>query len=199
MQDISINFAKFIAKTKAVKFGKFILKSGKKSDIFFDFGQIYYGKELLTVGEFFAEFIIHNSLQEVDVLFGPAYKGINIAIATSIALFKNHDIAIPFAYNRKVPKGYAEKGNFVGYNLNKAKSVLVLDDVITDGGTKYEAIDFLSQFAQVKIKAMIVGIDRQEVNENNELYLPLFVKKTGIHVFTISTKEEVLAQKPTNI
>lgn len=196
MTEISNNFAEFIAKTKAVQFGDFILKSGKKSNIFFNFGQIYSGSELLCLGGYFADFIMQNSLQSVDVLFGPAYKGINIAIATSIALYQKHNVSIPFAYNRKVPKDHAEKGDFVGYNLNRAKTALVLDDVITDGGTKYEAIDFLTQFDQLKIKAMLVGIDRQEINENNELYLPLFIRKTGIDVLAISTKEAVLKHKP---
>lgn len=196
MRDISRSFAEFITRTKAVRFGGFVLKSGKQSNIFFDFGQIYNGNELVSLGGYFADFIMQHSLQSVDVLFGPAYKGINIAIATSIALYQKYNIFIPFAYNRKVPKDHAERGNFVGYNLAEAKMALVLDDVITDGGTKYETIDFLSQFRQLKIKTMIVGIDRQEVNENNELYLPLFIKKTGIDVLAISTKEEVLKYKP---
>ncbi len=195
MSDISRSFAEFITGTKAVRFGTFVLKSGKESNIFFDFGQIYYGNELITLGNFFADFIMQHSLQHVDVLFGPAYKGINIAIATSISLSHKYNISIPFAYNRKIPKDHAEKGNFVGYNLTQAKTAIVLDDVFTDGGTKYEAIDFLSQFDQLKIKAVIVGIDRQEVNEKNELYLPLFIKKTGINVLAIATKEEVLEYK----
>src|SRR3989338_2793421 len=104
------DFTRFIANTTGVKFGQFTLKSGKKSPIFFDFGQLMYGKELIELGRFFADFIIQNSLQDTDVLFGPAYKGINIIIATSTALYEKYGLSIPFAYNRKIAKDYAEGG-----------------------------------------------------------------------------------------
>lgn len=190
MSDIS--FAEFIASTNAVRFGDFTLKSGKKSNVFFDFGQIYSGQEMIKTGEYFADFIIEKSLDNADALFGPAYKGINISIATSIALFTKHNVSIPFVYNRKVPKEHAEKGRFVGCNLDSVRNILILDDVITDGGTKYEVLELLSPYKNINIAAMIVGVDRQEVNEDNELMLPLFVKKTGIQVLSITTKEEVL-------
>jgi len=188
----SKEFAEFIAKSKAVRFGRFILKSGKVSDIFFDFGQIYYGSDLMSIGEYYADFIVENSLSNVDVLFGPAYKGINISIATSIALFNNHELIIPFAYNRKTQKNHAEGGNFVGYDLSEAKTVLIIDDVFTDGGTKYETIDLLSQFEQLSIRGIVIGVDRQEVNENGDHYISLFEKNTGIKVYALTTKEMVL-------
>ena len=130
------DFASFIAKTNAVRFGEFTLKSGEKSNVFFDFGQLVYGEEMIALGGFFAEFIVQKSLQSIDVIFGPAYKGINIAIATSIALFEKHSLSIPFAYNRKVKKEHGESGSFVGFDLSAAKTAVVLDDVFTDGGTK---------------------------------------------------------------
>jgi orotate phosphoribosyltransferase len=194
MSDMS--FAEFIASTNAVRFGDFTLKSGKKSNVFFDFGQIFLGQELIKTGEYFADFIMEKSLDNTDALFGPAYKGINISIATSIALFTKHKVSMPFVYNRKVPKDHAEKGRFVGCDLESIKNILILDDVITDGGTKYEVIDLLSPYKNINIAAMIVGVDRQEVNDNNELLLPLFVKKTGIPVLSITTKEEVLKYHP---
>jgi orotate phosphoribosyltransferase len=190
MSDMS--FAEFIASTNAVRFGDITLKSGKKSNVFFDFGQIYSGQEMIKTGEYFADFIIEKSLDNVDALFGPAYKGINISIATSIALFTKHNVSIPFVYNRKVPKEHAEKGRFVGCKLDSVRNILILDDVITDGGTKYEVLELLSPYKNINIAAMIVGVDRQEVNDDNELMLPLFVKNTGIQVLSITTKEEVL-------
>jgi orotate phosphoribosyltransferase len=196
MNDISEDFARFIAGTDAVRYGDFTLKSGKKSNVFFDFGRLCFGRELMKTGEFFADFIMQNSLNNVDALFGPAYKGINIAIATSIALNAKYSENIPFIYNRKVKKDHAEKGIFVGYDIDKIKNLIVLDDVITDGGTKYEMIELLSHYKHVNIAAMIVGVDRQEHDDNNELLLPLFVKKTGIQVIAITTKQKVLLQKP---
>lgn len=189
------DFAKFLAGTNAVKFGDFVLKSGKKSQVFFDLGQLVRGKELIELGGFYANFIVQNSLQDTDVLFGPAYKGINISIATSIALFQNHGISIPFTYNRKVAKDHAEGGNFVGFDLAKAKTAIILDDVFTDGGTKYEVFHMLSNFKQLKIKAILIGVDRQEINESGEPYLKIFKEKTGMDVYSLSTKEAILAYK----
>lgn len=187
------DFASFIAKSNAVRFGEFVLKSGEKSNVFFDFGRLVYGKELIELGRFFADFIVQKSLQNTDVLFGPAYKGINLAIATSIALFEKYDLSIPFVYNRKVKKEHGERGNFVGFDLSAAKTVVVLDDVFTNGGTKYEVIDMLASFEQLEIKAMIVGVDRQEVDRSGKAFLSAFQRKTGVAVFSLTTKEEVLA------
>ncbi|MBN1930663.1 MAG: orotate phosphoribosyltransferase [Desulfobacterales bacterium] len=191
-EPINIAFAKFIAGTKAVKFGEFTLKSGKKSNIFFNFGEIYLGSELIQLGTLFADFIVNNSLDKVDALFGPAYKGINISIATSIGLHQKYNISIPFAYNRKIKKDHAEGGQFVGFDLTKANTILILDDVITDGGTKYEAIEMLAVFPKLKIKAMIVGVDREEKDSNDELYRIKFMEKTGIDLFALSTKSEII-------
>lgn len=185
-------FAEFIANTDVVKFGDFILKSGKKSNIFFNFGNIVQGNELIQLGNFFADYIVANSLDKVDVLFGPAYKGINITLATSIALFEKYTIRIPFAYNRKTEKTHAEGGKFVGYDLSKAKTALVLDDIITDGGTKYEAIDMLSSFPNLIIKAFIVGIDREEKDLDGKSCRTTFIEKTGINLLALTTKSEVL-------
>ncbi len=186
-------FASFIAKSNAVRFGEFVLKSGEKSNVFFDFGQLVYGEELIELGRLFADFIVQKSLQNTDVLFGPAYKGINLAIATSIALFEKYDLSIPFAYNRKVKKEHGEGGNYVGFDLSAAKTAVVLDDVFTNGGTKYDVIEMLSSFEQLEIKAMIVGVDRQEVDRSGKAFLSEFQSKTGVTVFSLTTKEEVLA------
>jgi len=189
------SLAKFLASTSAVKFGDFVLKSGKKSQIFIDFGQLFYGKELIALGEYYAGYIVQNSLQNIDVLFGPAYKGINIAIATSIALSQKYNLAIPFAYNRKVEKDHGESGKFIGFDLASAKTALILDDVFTDGGTKYEVIDMLSRFKQLEIKAIVIGVDREEIDDAGVPYLKIFKEKTGLDVHAITTKKAVLAYK----
>ncbi|HUT53950.1 MAG TPA: orotate phosphoribosyltransferase [bacterium] len=189
------DFARFLARSNAVRFGDFTLKSGKKSNIFFDFGQLFYGKELAALGGYFADFIVSGNLADIDVLFGPAYKGINIALAVSIALHERHGLSIPFAYNRKIIKDHAEGGKFVGFELAKARTALILDDVFTDGGTKYEVIDMLSGFKQLAIKAMLVGVDRQEVDDSGKPHLSIFTRRTGIQVFALTTKEDVLAAR----
>jgi len=189
---LSNDFAKFISKTKAVSYGDFILKSGKRSNIFFNFGEIFYGNEMIRLGQFFADFIIAKSFNHFDVIFGPAYKGINIVIQTSIALYQKYGLLMPIAYNRKSEKDHAEGGNFIGYDLSLAKNILILDDVITDCGTKYEVLDMLSGFSQILKKVIIVGVDRQEKDICGRDYLSIFKEKTGIDIFSLTTKDNVL-------
>jgi len=185
-------FAAFIASTAAVRFGDFTLKSGKKSDVFFDIGKLCAGHELAQLGDFYADFLVANSLETADAIFGPAYKGIPIVVATSISLFRKYGFRIPIIFNRKRPKEHAEGGSFVGFDPDSARSVVVLDDVITDGGAKYEAIAMLRQFAQIRIRAFVVAVDREELDECGVPYAEKFRAKTGLPVFALTTKTEVL-------
>ena len=186
------DFAKFIAGTEAVQFGEFTLKSNIKSNIFFNFGELFYGSELIQLGNYFADSIVENSLDHADVIFGPAYKGINICIATSIALYQKYNISIPFAYNRKDRKDHAEGGQFVGCDLSRAEHILIVDDVITDCGTKYEVVDTLSSVSTATIDAIIVGVDRQEGGSAGETSRQGFVRDTGIDILALTNKSEVL-------
>ncbi len=189
---ISTDFARFLAGTAAVQFGEFTLKSNIKSNIFFNFGELFFGNELIQLGNYFADYIVENSLDYVDVIFGPAYKGINICIATSIALYQKHNISIPFAYNRKDRKKHAEGGQFVGYDLSSAAHILLVDDVITDCGTKYEVVETLSNVSGATVDAIIVGVDREEQAPSGELSRQKFVRETGIDLLSLTSKSEVL-------
>lgn len=192
MQQLSKNFAQYLARSEAVKFGNFTLKSGRNSDVFFNFGNICSGEETSRIGDFFAEYIVENELHAVNALFGPAYKGIALAIATSVALWKNFDINIPFAFNRKAAKTHGEGGRFIGFDLSKAKTVLVIDDVITDGLTKYETLEMLSSFPNLRIEAFVVGVDRQDVDATGQSCKEKFESVTGIKVYALTGMADVL-------
>ncbi|NNJ84827.1 MAG: orotate phosphoribosyltransferase [Gammaproteobacteria bacterium] len=192
---IGERFARFLSGTSAVRFGDFTLKSGKKSNVFFNLGEIFVGNELIELGRYYAEFMKSHDLHQCDILFGPAYKGINIAIATSIALYQEYGIFSPFVYNRKTAKTHAEGGLFVGADLALAKNVVVLDDVITDGGTKHEVIDMLSGFPGLEISAFIVGVDRQEVDADGKPCIRAFEEAAGIPVYALTNRDEVLRFK----
>jgi len=186
-------FAEFINRTDAILRGDFTLKSGRKSKIFFNFGNICCGGLMYILGKYYAACILENGLcEEGDILFGPAYKGIPIVASTSWALMVECGYTVPFVYNRKTTKKHGEAGDFIGYDLTKARNVIVIDDVITDGGTKLEVINMLSQFKNIKIKAFIVGIDRQEKSESGEFCIEVFSKKAGIPIYALTTKEEIL-------
>lgn len=195
---IGNRFSKYIAKTDAVLFGDFTLKNGSKSNVFFNFGNICKGSEIKQIGYFFTEYIIHklNIIPNyIDAIYGPPYKGINIAIATSIVMSKYFDI--PFVYSRKQAKDHAEGGNFVGHDLTNefCRNIIIVDDVFTDGGTKYETLDMLSKYPNVCVRTILVGIDRQEKDKDGNYHKAIFEEKTGIKVHAITDKETVLKYK----
>jgi orotate phosphoribosyltransferase len=168
------NFIEFLTNCGAVTRGNFTLKNGTKSDIFINIGNICSGRNLLQLGKHYAQFISFENVylcsnlrsnlwDNIDVLYGPAYKGITIAVATSIALFTRNGLSLPFAYNRKEEKTHGEKGSYVGYDLSKVKTVLMLDDVITDGTTKKEQADKLCEdFPNIQQIYVLVGVDRRD-------------------------------------
>jgi len=192
---LSTDFARFLAASAAVRFGDFTLKSGKRSPVFFNFGDLCGGRELSEMGGFFARAIVEHGLADSGALFGPAYKGINLAIATSIALWRDHAIDIPVAYNRKEAKAHGEGGAVVGADLAQARSVIVLDDVITDGATKYDVIDVLRAFPNLQIAAMLVGVDRQDKDEAGRAFIDVLRDKSGVRVEALTTREDVLRWK----
>ncbi|AMD01327.1 Orotate phosphoribosyltransferase [Halomonas chromatireducens] len=130
MQAYQRNFIEFAIEQGVLKFGEFTLKSGRVSPYFFNAGLFRSGRALARLGRFYASAIEASQLP-VDVLFGPAYKGIPLAATTAVALADHHDRDLPFAFNRKEVKAHGEGGNIVGAEL--AGRILIIDDVITAG------------------------------------------------------------------
>ncbi|KAH7332827.1 phosphoribosyltransferase-like protein [Rhizoctonia solani] len=148
----------------ALKFGQFTLKSGRISPYFFNAGLLCTAPLLYSLASSYASLIAseftHESQPTFDVLFGPAYKGIPLAAATSLTLLQ-HGISTSFAYNRKESKSHGEGGTLVGASL-EGKRVLVLDDVITAGTAVREALDAVKQAGGVVV-GVVVALDREEV------------------------------------
>jgi len=159
MKDYQQNFIETAIQAKALCFGEYQLKSGRISPYFFNAGLLYQGRALAALGKAYAQAIIESGIQ-YDVIFGPAYKGISLAALTAAALYEQHGIDVPFAYNRKEKKDHGEGGVLVGASL-EGKRVLIIDDVIT-AGTAIREVTALLEQEQAKLAAVIIGLNRQE-------------------------------------
>ena len=158
MKDYQHNFIEFALNTSVLRFGEFTLKSGRQSPYFFNSGLFNSGASLAQLGRFYAQRIVDSGLS-FDVLFGPAYKGIPLASTTAIALADQHQIDIPYAFNRKEAKDHGEGGQLVGAPLTG--KVLIIDDVISAGTSVGESVAMI-RAAGAEPAGVIIALDRQE-------------------------------------
>jgi orotate phosphoribosyltransferase len=164
--------------------GDFELKSGRRSPYFVDFGTIPDGEALNELGECYAHKIMSEfGPESFDLVFGPAYKAIPIAAATVIALATRFGVNKQYAFDRKIEKTYGEKSRFIGGKLKPGTRVLVIDDVITDGGTKIEIIETLQSVPGVTVVGVVVGVDRSE----DPTVLADFKRRTQLELKAICT------------
>lgn len=188
MPDLQKQFIEFLIDNNALQFGKFKLKSGRISPYFFNLGVFHTGKSLSQLGEFYAE-TLQNSCMHCDVLFGPAYKGIPLATATSIILFEKFNKNIPYCFNRKEKKEHGDAGIFVGAELKG--NVVMLDDVITAGTTVRETIALLKN-TEATLSGIIIAFDRQERGDGKLSAVQEAVKTHKIPVQSIITLLDVV-------
>ena len=164
MENYKQQFIEFALARQVLKFGEFTLKSGRVSPYFFNAGLFNQGADLARLGEFYAAALQDAGLQ-YDMIFGPAYKGIPIATALSIALFNRFDINKPVCFNRKETKDHGEGGNLIGSPLRG--KVLLVDDVITAGTAIRESMQII-QANDAQLSAVLIALNRQE-RGNGEL------------------------------
>ena len=164
MENYKQQFIEFALARQVLKFGEFTLKSGRVSPYFFNAGLFNQGADLARLGEFYAAALQDAGVQ-YDMIFGPAYKGIPIATAVSIALFNRFDINKPVCFNRKETKDHGEGGNLIGSPLRG--KVLLVDDVITAGTAIRESMQII-QANEAQLSAVLIALNRQE-RGNGEL------------------------------
>ena len=153
-------FIELLAENDVIRFGEFTLKSGRKSPYFINAGQLRTGRAIAGVGRAYAERIREAGLSP-DVVFGPSYTGVPLAVATAIALSEwGRDVG--FSFDRKEAKEHGEGGVFVGTQPSAGQGVVLVDDVITSGTSIGQAVSLLRNAADVKILGVVVAVDRQE-------------------------------------
>lgn len=171
-----------------LKFGEFKLKSGRTSPYFFNAGLFNTGKALSELGKCYAQAIVDSGIG-YDVLFGPAYKGIPLVAVTAMALYEEHGIDVPYAFNRKEKKDHGEGGMIVGSPLEGR--VLILDDVITAGTAIREAIDIIDA-ADATSVGVVIALDRQEKGKGELSAVQEVNEEFGLEVSSIIGMEHLI-------
>lgn len=192
MEDYKKEFIEFMVRCKVLTFGDFITKSGRRTPFFINTGNYSTGPQLMKLGEYYAETLKRNVPEGFDVLFGPAYKGIPLSVATSIALASRFATDIAFCFNRKETKDHGEGGNLVGHKLKNDDRVVIIEDVTTAGTSVRESIPLLRSIADVKISALVVSVDRMEKGKGNQSALSELKGEFGINTFAIVNLDEII-------
>lgn len=190
MANYKQDFIKFLVSKKALKFGDFELKSGRRSPYFFSTGVFFDGESINTLGSFYARKIREEKIHPT-LLFGPAYKGIPLAVATTIVLHRDYRYNVEYVFDRKEEKTYGDKSSFVGAELAVGKKVLLIDDVITTGRTKDDVIKKITAAAPVQFVGLIIALDRMEQGENGEDVIEEFSSRNKMPVMSIITRDDI--------
>lgn len=192
------SFIKFMVESGVLTFGDFTLKSGRKAPYFVNTGNYNTGAQLARLGEYYAQCIKENNVQ-ADTLFGPAYKGIPLATACSIALFNKYEIDVNYAFDRKEAKDHGEGGVIVGRKMKNGEKIAIIEDVITAGTAIRTVLPLLKEQADVDITALIISVDRMEKGKGELSAVQEVKKDFGINVYSIVTMEDIIDAIKNNI
>ena len=162
MEQYKQEFIEFMVESQVLKFGDFTLKSGRKSPFFMNAGAYVTGTQLRRLGEYYAKAIHDNFGLDFDVLFGPAYKGIPLSVATSMAISELYGKDVRYCSNRKEVKDHGDTGILLGSKLKDGDRVVMIEDVTTSGKSIEETYPILESQADVEIKGLIVSLNRME-------------------------------------
>ena len=162
MEAYKQEFIEFMVESQVLKFGDFTLKSGRKSPFFMNAGAYVTGTQLRKLGEYYAKAIYDNFGLEFDVLFGPAYKGIPLAVAVSMAISELYGKDVRYCSNRKEEKDHGDAGILLGSKLKDGDRVVIIEDVTTSGKSIEETFPILKAQGNVEIKGLIVSLNRME-------------------------------------
>lgn len=197
MAQLHEDFTKFLLDSGALKFGDFTLKSGRQSPYFINAGAFDDGMKIASLGDYYAQRIIAAIKDgvlssNIDTVFGPAYKGIPLAVSTSMALTNNYNMPVGFTFDRKERKDHGDGGMMVGKPLKDGMKVLLVDDVMTAGTAVREVLPKLKAEANVEVVGLILAVDRMERTKDSELSAVKAVEQEfGFPVLPIANVREI--------
>ncbi len=185
MESYKREFIEFLQSAGVLKFGDFTAKSGRKIPYFINAGEIKTGENIAKLGSFYAKAYIDKLGMKQAALYGPAYKGISIAVSTSVAL-AGEGLNLPFFFNRKEVKDHGEGGIFVGYKPKDGEEVVIVEDVITAGTAIRETMDIIgTALPGVKVAAPFVMVDRKEKGRGEKGAMVEIEEQFGFPVYSV--------------
>ncbi len=185
-------FIEFMIKSNVLKFGDFTTKSGRKTPFFINTGNYDTGEQMKELGKYYAKALTEAIGENFDNLFGPAYKGIPLAVAASMELSEVYNKNVTICFNRKEIKDHGEGGNIIGHKLKDGERVVIIEDVTTAGTSIRESVPLLKATADVEIKALVVSVDRQERGSGEKNALVELQEQFGLQAISIVTIDEIV-------
>lgn len=195
MQDYQKAFIELLVRAGALRFGEFKLKSGRTSPYFFNAGQFNRGADVERLGYFYA-CAVRELKTGPSIIFGPAYKGIPLCIATAIALRQHFDVDACYSFDRKEIKDHGEGGWLVGKTPGRGDRIVLVDDVITDGATKIDTIVRLREATPAEVSGLIIALDRREKTADGGNAVDALRAATGVELRAIITVYDILRYLP---
>ena len=191
MESYKREFIEFLQSAGVLKFGDFTAKSGRKIPYFINAGMIKTGEDIAKLGEFYARAYFEKLGQKKAVLYGPAYKGISLAVSAAVALSKN-GLNVPFFFNRKEVKDHGEGGVFVGYVPTAGEEIVIIEDVITAGTAIRESMEILSHVEGTKVAATFIMVDRKEKGQTEKGAMQEIEEQFGFPVYSVVTVYDII-------
>ena len=192
METYKKEFIEFMVESDVLKFGEFTLKSGRKSPFFMNAGAYVTGTQLCKLGEYYAKAIHDTYGLDFDVLFGPAYKGIPLAVAATMAISKLYGKDIRYCSNRKEIKDHGDKGILLGSPIQDGDRVVIIEDVTTAGTSIQETLPIIKAQGNVVPAGLVVSVDRMERGQEDKSALQEIHDTYGLETTAIVTMAEVV-------
>ena len=185
-------FITFMVRSGVLTFGDFTTKSGRKTPYFVNTGNYKTGAQAAKLGDYYAACIQEHMPGDIDCLFGPAYKGIPLAVSAAASLYRNYGRDLPYCFNRKEAKDHGEGGTMIGYQPKDGDRVVIVEDVVTAGTAVRETIELFKHIADVKFASLIVSVDRMEKGTGEKTTINELREQYGIAVHPIVTVRQVI-------
>lgn len=192
MDKVKQEFIDFMVRAGVLLFGDFTTKSGRKTPYFINTGNYRTGRQIAQLGEYYAACIHEHISSPIDALFGPAYKGIPLAVAAAVSLYNRYGMDVNYCFNRKEKKDHGEGGNLIGYKPKDGDKIVVIEDVITAGTSIRETLPLLKALAAVEPLGLIISVDRMERGVSDKTPIAEIYEEFGIKTYPIVTVREII-------